>query len=112
MSDRPVVPISTYVIVFAILILLLFVNMGMAYVHLGRYWNNSIAVGIAAVQFLLVFWYFMHVKYYRYPLIRYFACAGLFWIGIMIVLTLTDYMTRNHPPGATPHAEPVFMKSR
>lgn len=109
MEDRPLVPIRTYVIVYVALMLLLGANMGVAYLYLGRYWNNGIAMAIGATQFLLVFLFFMHVKYYRYPLIRYFACAGLLWIGILIVLTLSDYLTRNRPDDASPRGEPVFL---
>jgi cytochrome c oxidase subunit 4 len=111
MEDRPLIPIRTYVFVYVMLMLLLFVNMAAAYVHIGRYWNNGISMTIATVQFLLVFLFFMHVKYYRYPLIRYFAVAGLFWIGILTVLTLSDTMTRRDPPGASPRGEPVFLES-
>ncbi len=101
----------TYVIVYATLMALLIVNMAIAYVPIGRYWNDGISVGIGAAQFMLVFLFFMHVKYYRYPLIRYFASAGLFWIGILFVLTLSDYLTRNHPADASPRGEPVFLKT-
>jgi cytochrome c oxidase subunit 4 len=110
MEDRPLIPIRTYVLVYIALMLLLVINMGMAYVFLGRHWSNAISVGIGAIQFLLVFLFFMHVKYYRYPLIRLFACVGLFWIALLLVLTLSDYMTRNNPPDASPRGEPVFLK--
>jgi caa(3)-type oxidase subunit IV len=112
MEDRPLIPVRTYVVVYGVLMVLWVVNMAMAYFHLGRYWNNAISVGIGATQFLLVFLFFMHVKYYRYPLIRYFASAGLFWIGILAVLTLADYTTRNRPADASPRGEPVFLQSR
>jgi cytochrome c oxidase subunit 4 len=110
MQDRPLVPIRTYVLVYIALMVLMGVNMAMAYVYIGRYWNNAISIGIGATQFLLVFLFFMHVKYYRYPLIRAFACAGLFWVVLMMVLTLSDYLTRNNPADATPRGEPIFLK--
>ena len=110
MADRPIVPIRTYVLVYATLMILLILNMAAAYFYIGRYWNNSIALSIGTAQFLLVFLFFMHVKYYRYPLIRYFASAGLFWVGILLVLTLSDYLTRNHPADATSRGEPIFIK--
>ncbi|HEX4125234.1 MAG TPA: cytochrome C oxidase subunit IV family protein [Tepidisphaeraceae bacterium] len=112
MADRPIVPIRTYVIVFVTLMILWIANMGIAYVHIGGYWNNGIAMAIGTAQFLLVFLFFMHVKYYRYPLIRYFACAGLVWVAILIALTLADYLTRNHPAGSSPRGEPVFLNAQ
>ena len=51
----------------------------------------------------------MHVKYYRYPLIRWFASAGLLWLVILLVLTMSDYATRSDPVGASPRGEPVFL---
>lgn len=112
MSDRPIIPIRTYVLVYLALMALWVANMGIAYVYLGRHWNDSVSLGIATLQFLLVFLFFMHVKYYRYPLIRLFASIGLVWLGIMIALTLIDYLTRNYPPGSTPRGEPVFLKTQ
>ena len=109
MEDRPLIPVRTYVVVYVTLMGLLVVNMAMAYVHLGRYWNNGISMAIGVTQFLLVFLWFMHVKDYRYPLIRWFASAGLLWIAILAVLTLADYATRNDPVGASPRGEPVFL---
>jgi caa(3)-type oxidase subunit IV len=109
MEDRPLIPLRTYVVVYVTLMALLFVNMAMAYVPLGGYWNNGISVAIGVTQFCLVFLWFMHVKDYRYPMIRWFASAGLLWIGILAVLTLSDCLTRNHPAGASPRGEPVFL---
>jgi caa(3)-type oxidase subunit IV len=63
MDDRPIVPIRTYVIVYVTLMILWIANMGIAYVYLGGYWNSAVSLAIGAAQFLLVFLFFMHVKY-------------------------------------------------
>lgn len=112
MEDRPLIPIRTYTVVYVCLMILWGLNMGLAYIFMGRYWNNAISLSIATTQFMLVFLFFMHVRYYRYPLIRYFAFAGLFWVGILLVLTMSDYLTRNRPAGVNPRGEPVFVKER
>jgi cytochrome c oxidase subunit 4 len=112
MADRTIVPIRTYITVYVALMILWIANMAIAYVYLGGYWNSGISLAIGASQFLLVFLFFMNVKYYRYPLIRYFASAGLLWVAILMALTLADYLTRNHPPGSSPRGEPVFLKTQ
>ena len=33
--------------------------------------------------------------YYDKGLVRLFACAGLVWLSILFLLTLSDYLTRN-----------------
>lgn len=109
MEDRPLIPVRTYLVVYVTLMGLLVVNMALAYVHLGRYWNNGISVGIGVTQFLLLFLFFMHVKYYQYPLIRWFAVTGFLWLALLAVLTLADYTTRHHPAGASPRGEPIIL---
>jgi len=47
---------------------------------------------------LLVIFYFMHVRYSS-PLTWVFAGAGFLWLIILIVLTLSDFLTRNWLPG-------------
>lgn len=87
-----VVPTTIYYAIFATLIVLTGVTVGVAYVDLGR-WNTVAALVIACFKALIVVLYFMHVKYST-RLIKLTVIAGLYWVGIIFALTLGDYLTR------------------
>jgi cytochrome c oxidase subunit 4 len=55
--------------------------------------NIFVAITIASVKATLVVLFFMHVRYGTRltPLV---IAAGLFWLVILIALSLTDYLTR------------------
>ena len=61
--------------------------------------NTVLALTIAVIKATLVTLYFMHVRYSA-RLIWVIVIAGIFWLGIMFVLTISDYITR--PTGLTP----------
>ncbi len=50
-------------------------------------------MSIAVVKMLLVVLIFMRVRY-SVRLVWIFAAAGLFWLFIMVSLTMSDYFTR------------------
>jgi cytochrome c oxidase subunit IV len=87
--------IQTNVTVFVVLLVLLFATLGAAYLPLGRL-HFPTAMAIAAAKAVLIVVYFMHVKY-SHRLTAVIAVASLFWLGIMIALTLTDYLSRSSP---------------
>lgn len=84
--------VRTYLLVFAALLILLAFTVGAAYLDLGI-WSIVLAMTIATVKALLVILYFMHARYST-RLIWLFAGLGFAWLGIMIVLTLSDYLSR------------------
>jgi cytochrome c oxidase subunit 4 len=53
-----------------------------------------VALVIAAVKALLVILFFMHVRYESQKMAWVFVIAGFFWLGILLALTMTDYLTR------------------
>ena len=57
-----VVPISTYVGVFIVLLVGTALTTAVAYIDLGR-WNTVVALAIAVTKMLFVILFFMHVKY-------------------------------------------------
>ena len=68
-----------------------------AYLPLGIA-NTIIAMTIATLKGTIVAAVFMELRE-RNSLTLTFAGAGFFWLGIMLWLVLTDYMTRpNFPP--------------
>jgi cytochrome c oxidase subunit 4 len=91
-AQHHVVPLKIYYGIFAILLVLTGVTVAVAHVDLGRM-NTVAALAIACFKALIVVLYFMHVKYST-RLIKLTVLAGLYWIGIIFVLTLGDYLTR------------------
>ncbi len=92
------VSMKTYYIVFAALMVLLFLTVGAAFVNFGRDWVNiTIALLIAMVKAALVVLYFMHVKYAS-RMTQIFVVGAFLWLGIMFLLTFSDYTTRNQLP--------------
>jgi cytochrome c oxidase subunit 4 len=87
-----IVPLRVYLAVFAALLLLTAVTTAAAFYDLGPL-GNVVALGIAGLKATLVVLYFMHVRYGT-RLIPFVVTAGLFWLVILIGLSLTDYLTR------------------
>ena len=87
-----VIPVRNYLFVWAALIVLLLATVGIDLVDLG-WGNTALAIGIAAVKALLVATFFMHLKYSK-PIVWLFAGAGIFWLGTLITLGMSDYLTR------------------
>jgi len=78
-----------------------------AYVDLGKF-NIVIALAIAAIKATLVVLYFMHARYSPKRTQLVIVCS-VFWLAIMLALTLADYATRSHEmqPGVSRLAKPV-----
>jgi cytochrome c oxidase subunit IV len=64
-----------------------------AYTNLGPF-NIVIALAIATFKATLVVLFFMHAKYSPGRTQLVIFCA-VFWLGIMLALTLSDYTTRH-----------------
>ena len=91
-DQHHVVPKRIYYAIFAILMVLTAVTVAIAYVDLGAM-NAVVALAIACFKATIVVLYFMHVKYST-RLIKLTVVAGLYWMGILFVLTFGDYLTR------------------
>ncbi len=85
-----------YVLIFTLLILLTALTSAAAFVDLGPF-NTVVALVIAMVKATLVALFFMHLKWSSH-LARLAAIAALFWLAILMALSLSDYLTRNSPP--------------
>jgi cytochrome c oxidase subunit 4 len=90
-----IVSIKTYLLVWAILMVLLFLTLGLAELNLSPF-NVAVALAVATLKMLLIILYFMHVKFSS-RLTWLFAMAGFLWLGFMLVLTLSDYFARGMP---------------
>ncbi len=106
MSEH-IVPVKNYVAVFVALILLTALTTGVAYIDLGPL-NTVAALAIAVAKMLLVVLFFMHVKYAS-GMTKIVIIAGVFWLAILIALTMADEMTRNWTPDPGPWASPSLL---
>ena len=88
------ISIRGYFAVFTALLALTALTTGVAFIDLGGIGNVAVALTIAVIKAVLVALYFMHLRYSS-RLTRVFAAAGIFWLGIMIALTLSDYLSRD-----------------
>jgi cytochrome c oxidase subunit IV len=91
MSEH-VVSRTTYFLVFGALMVLTVITVLVAKVDLG-FLNTFVAMTVAVIKALLVILWFMHVRYSS-KLTWIIVAAGFFWLAIMFVFTLADYMTR------------------
>jgi cytochrome c oxidase subunit 4 len=91
-------PIKVYVGIFLTLMALTAITVFVAYINLGP-WNKAVALGIASFKATLVVLYFMHVKYAS-RMTKLIVISGLFFLGILLTLTMTDYASREwvNPP--------------
>jgi cytochrome c oxidase subunit IV len=90
-----IIPISTYLVVFVLLLILTGTTCWISFLDLGRL-NAIVALVIALIKALLVALYFMHVRYSS-RLTSIVVMGSLFWLGIMLVLTMSDYLSRGFP---------------
>jgi len=102
---HPIVPLRLYVGIFAALILLTGLTVAVAFFDLGggrlHLVNAFAAITIAVAKALLVVLYFMHVRFSD-RLTWIFVGAGVFWLLILFILTLADYVGRGWFPLPTP----------
>ncbi len=92
MSKHVLVPPKIYILVFVTLLILTLITVDVAFYNAG-WLNLYIALTIATCKALLVLLFFMHVRYSP-RLTWVFVGAGFFWLAIMLVFTLSDYLTR------------------
>ena len=95
-----VVAKKTYFTVFATLIGLTALTTYVATIDLGPL-NIVVALLIAMCKASLVVLFFMHLRW-RSRLMHVVGVAALFWLAILLALTLSDYRTRPWTPAGTP----------
>ncbi len=91
-----VVSVKTYATVFLALIALTATTVGVSRIELGEY-NFIVALTIAVMKGTLVVWFFMDVRRSS-SLTKLFVGAGLFWLAILLVFVLSDYLSRGWLP--------------
>jgi cytochrome c oxidase subunit IV len=92
MSEH-IVSAKTNVAVWLTLLVLTGVTAGIAFVDLGPF-NTVVALVIATFKALLVVLIFMHVKYTSEKLVKVVVISALFFLLLLLGLSLADYTTR------------------
>src|SRR5436309_14720118 len=87
-----IVPVRVYYTVFGILALCTYLTWQVAVFDLGAL-NTIVALVIAVFKATLVVLFFMHVRYST-RLTWAVVVGSVFWLGILLALTLSDYLTR------------------
>ncbi len=87
-----VIPTRVYYTIFTILMVCTGLTVWIAFLDLGPL-NTIAALAIAVFKATLVVLFFMHVKYST-RLTWAVVLGSVFWFGILIALTMSDYLTR------------------
>ena len=92
MSEH-VLPLKMYYGVWAALLVLTGVTAAVSFVDLGPF-NTIVALTIASFKAVLVVLFFMHVKYTSEKMTKVVIVSAIFWLLILLALSLADYSTR------------------
>jgi cytochrome c oxidase subunit 4 len=87
-----IVSTRIYYGIFVILMVCTYLTVQVAFLDLGML-NTVAALAIAVFKAVLVVLFFMHVRYST-RLTWVVVAGGFFWLGILLALTMTDYLTR------------------
>ncbi|HWF83318.1 MAG TPA: cytochrome C oxidase subunit IV family protein [Vicinamibacterales bacterium] len=91
-----ILPKRIYYTIFAILIFCTYLTWQVAYFDLGAF-NTIAALTIAVFKATLVVLFFMHVRYST-RLTWAVVFGGVFWLCILLALTMSDYLSRGWVP--------------
>ena len=97
MSEHHIVSPKVYFTIFAVLMICTILTVFAAEVDLNHYFsglNIIVALTIAVFKASLVVLFFMHGKYSpkRTQLV---IIASVFWLAIMLFMTMSDYVSRS-----------------
>jgi cytochrome c oxidase subunit 4 len=86
-------PLKGYFSIWAILLLCTYLTYKAAFLELGRF-NTPVALIIATFKATLVALFFMHVWRAGEKLIKLVVISAVFFLLILLALSMTDYATR------------------
>ena len=87
-----IVPTRTYYTIYVVLLLCTLLTWQVAFFDLGAM-NTVAALTIAVFKAAIVVLFFMHVKYGT-RLTGVVVIGSVFWLGILLALLFSDYLTR------------------
>ena len=82
-----------YYTIWIALLCLTVITAAVSFVNLGPF-NTIVALVIATFKALLVVLFFMHVKYTSEKLTKTVIVAAIFWLLLLLTLSMADYTTR------------------
>ncbi|MBV9343098.1 MAG: cytochrome C oxidase subunit IV family protein [Acidobacteria bacterium] len=88
-----IVSSKLYWLIWLILIIATFLTAWIATIDLGPF-NTVVALVIATCKASVVALIFMHVKYTSEKMTRAIVISVVFWLLLLLVLSLTDYSSR------------------
>jgi len=92
MTERTISPLTS-VFTFAGLVVLTLATVSLSFLRMGAAGHLAVGLAFGAAKAGLVALIFMHLI--RSPVRVWLAAGlGLFWLGILIALTMTDYFAR------------------
>lgn len=92
-GEHHIVSPAQYTLVFGTLLLFTLITVGAAFVDM-KWANPVIALGIACFKAVVVILFFMHAKY-QSRLIKMTIASGFFVFLVLIVMTMSDYISRS-----------------
>lgn len=95
-SEHHIVPLKYYFGVFALLMVLTVLTVVVASFDLEHIWgplNIIVALTVAVVKATAVVLIFMHVRWSS-KLTQVIIIAGMFWLAILLIMTMGDYLVR------------------
>lgn len=92
-TTEHIISSKTYIGIWAALMCLTVLTASVSFIDLGPF-NTVVCLIIATIKALLVVLFFMHVKYTSEKLTKTVIVAAIFWLLILLFLSLADYSTR------------------
>ncbi len=84
---------KTYIVIWGTLMCLTGLTAGVSFINLHE-WSTAVAFIIAFAKAGLVMTFFMHLRYEKQKMVWVWAGAAIVWLGILLTLTMNDYVTR------------------
>jgi cytochrome c oxidase subunit 4 len=88
-----VISTKLYVTIWIALMCLTVITAGVAFIDLGPF-NTIVALSIATLKAVLVVLIFMHVKYTSEKLTKTVVISAIFFLFLLLSLSMADYTTR------------------
>jgi cytochrome c oxidase subunit 4 len=92
-QSNHVISATFYWFIWIVLICATFLTAWIATIDLGPF-NTVVALVIATTKASLVVLFFMHVKYTSEKMTKAVLVSAVFWLLILLILSLADYSTR------------------
>jgi caa(3)-type oxidase subunit IV len=102
MTEKRTPSVTTYVIVCALLIVFTVLTVTVSFFDLPGIWHVVLGLCIGAVKGALVVLFFMHALVSS-RVTWIVISVSCFWLGLLLVLGMTDYFTRGLIPFMTGH---------